>query len=379
VKTVADGAAGRVSFRYILAVFLVTRIALCTVAVIASTMAGRPREGVPLEPLTGIPAVDAWVQWDGFWYLRIARVGYANVDYKYLTDFDAAGFLPLYPWLVRYGSVLWDQPIGVALLISNAAAVCALVVFARLASLDFPADTVRRAIFYVCAFPTSFYLSSVATESLFLFLSVSAFYAARRRQWLWAGVAGALAALSRPVGVLLMPALACEYIVQEWSGDWKKYVRWVPLLLLPLSLASFAYLCWVTWGDPLAYQHRLDAWRGPTTWVGAPLVAWVRNARIYTGEFSFFDPLLSVALTALMIGTWMRNRFSYSVYFLVSLVAPLSGNLQSFSRYALVIFPAFLAFAQLGANPVVDRSITAIFLLVHGLYMALYAASYWIA
>ena len=235
MKTVADGAEGRVSFRYIMAVFLVTRIALCTVAVIASTMAGRPREGVPLEPLTGIRAVDAWVQWDGFWYLRIARVGYANVDYKYLTDFDAAGFLPLYPWLVRYGSVLWDQPIGVALLISNAAAVAALVVFARLASLDFPADTVRRAIFYVCAFPTSFYLSSVATESLFLFLSVSAFYAARRRQWLWAGVAGGLAALSRPVGVLLMPALACEV---HHAGVVRRLEKVRPLGAAPVPAAQ---------------------------------------------------------------------------------------------------------------------------------------------
>ena len=86
-----------------------------------------------------------------------------------------------------------------------------------------------------------------------------------------------------------------------------------------------------------------------------------------------------MALTSVMVVTWMRTRFSYSVYFLVSLVAPLSGNLQSFSRYALVVFPAFLAFGQLGANPVVDRSISAIFLLVRGLFMALYAASYWIA
>ncbi len=81
--------------------------------------------------------------------------------------------------------------------------------------LDFDRATAARAVLYLLVFPTTLFLSAVYAESLFLALTVAAFYHARRGQWWIAGALGGLAALARPHGVLLALPLAVEYLAQR--------------------------------------------------------------------------------------------------------------------------------------------------------------------
>jgi len=76
---------------------------------------------------------------------------------------------------------------------------------------------------------------------------------------------------------------------------------------------------------------------------------------------------------------WRSYRLSYSIYFASLLAASLSGSLESFSRYVLVMFPVFVCLGRLGERPLLDRCITSVFLLGLGLYMTLFAGSFWIA
>jgi len=84
---------------------------------------------------------------------------------------------------------------------------------------------------YLFLMPTGFVFSGVLTESLFLVLSVAAFRAAQVGVWWAAGVAGGLAALTRPTGVLL-----------------------------PAGLGVFMLFNWHLTGDPLAFVHTQKAW-----------------------------------------------------------------------------------------------------------------------
>ena len=74
------------------------------------------------------------------------------------------------------------------------------------------AHTARTTILLIAIFPTAFFFLAPYSESPFLLLSVSAFWFARRDRWALAGLMGALAALTRSIGVLLVLGLAVEAI-----------------------------------------------------------------------------------------------------------------------------------------------------------------------
>jgi Gpi18-like mannosyltransferase len=69
-------------------------------------------------------------------------------------------------------------------------------------------------------FPAVFFFCGVYTESLFLLLSVLAFYGARRRWWLLAIAAAALASATRMQGLMLVGVIALEWLAaQGWHLD----------------------------------------------------------------------------------------------------------------------------------------------------------------
>jgi len=56
-----------------------------------------------------------------------------------------------------------------------------------------------------------------------------------------------------------------------------------------------------------------------------------------------------------------------------------SGLLQSQDRYALVVFPMFIALAMLGKSERVDTTIRFVFITILAIMTALFAANYTIA
>ena len=75
-----------------------------------------------------------------------------------------------------------------------------------------------------------------------------------------------------------------------------------------------------------------------------------------------------------------QRRWSESAFVLLGVLIPLSsGLLMSQRRYMWVLFPVFILLAKWGANPLVDRLVTALSLLYAGLLIALFANGYWVA
>ena len=140
---------------------------------------------------------------DAWHYERIAREGYERRGPDGAPR-NTWAFFPLYPLLVRS---LPDFAIG-AVILSNLAFLAGLLLVAaaglRLGATN---EQVERAAFFIAFFPTSYFFSLPMTESLFLMVSAASFYFAAREKWWAAGLAGALAASTRFVGILLLPAL----------------------------------------------------------------------------------------------------------------------------------------------------------------------------
>src|SRR5205085_4568702 len=122
-------------------------------------------------------------------------------------------FFPVYPLVVRAAARLSGDYALSAMTLSNLFLLLALVLLHKTA-LVFGSDekVADRAVLYAAAFPTSYFFSVAQTESLFLLLSVGWFYAARREQWLAAGLTGAVASARRAIGIVLLRALLVLYL-----------------------------------------------------------------------------------------------------------------------------------------------------------------------
>lgn len=149
--------------------------------------------------------LDRWANWDGGHYLGIIINGYLPIQVV---------FFPLYPLLAKILTFLGVQAFWATMFISHAAALGALFFLFKLVLQETGSKTLaQKSIFYLLAFPTSFYLGAVYTESLFLFLTLAAFYFAINKKWILAFLFASLTALTRTVGVFVILAIAAEYYI----------------------------------------------------------------------------------------------------------------------------------------------------------------------
>jgi hypothetical protein len=357
---------------YCVKVFVGTRLALAVIGLIGVALLpdfSQVSEGVrgqlPIVPTSvsvpGWPAhpvtpgwhnlFTAWERLDALWFLRIATQGYAKTD-------ASAAFFPLYPALIAALSFVFGRhPFAASLVISNAAFLGALMVLFVLTRTEFSDEAGRKAVFYAAVFPTAFFFLAPYSESLFLLLALMSFWSARRRRWALAGATGALAALTRNIGVLLVAALVVE-AVHQWMerGRDRVPVKEVLWSLLP-GVGLGAYLLyWQTFsGDWLAPLHQQANWQrelaNPLVTLGRGTDDAFRFLGIYPGGYHTLDWLIAVPVLGAGIYAAFRMRPTYGVYAVATLLVPLASMfaarpLIAYSRYALPVFPIYWAFAR---------------------------------
>lgn len=337
-------------------------------------------------------------RWDSVSYLQVAHAGYQNPL--------STAFYPLYPLLIRIGSVVPVPPLIVGGLLSSVAAVAALALLHRLARLDLDARAAALTVLLVACFPTSVFLSATYTESLFLLLTVAAVYAARTERWWLAGLAGGLAAFSRSNGVLILVPLVLLYLYgprptlpSRRAGALRPPYRlkrdalW--LLVVPLGLLGYMAYLWAAHGTPfqaLTAEHKIwYRWfAGPFGALGVAFLHLPHDVSVVLqGRGSIVgtaDPLswnahelidFCFALIAIgaLVAAWRQVPRAYWLYALVSLAFLFSvpsklEPLASFSRYMLPLFPLFMGTA---AWMTPHRRLTVACLAVSGGLLALFS------
>src|SRR3989454_8052787 len=106
------------------------------------------------------------------------------------------------------GALLGGHPLLAGTIVSLAAFAGAVSVLYRLAAHELGEEKAWPVILLMSTYPYAVFYSVAYTESLFLFLTVSAFYAMRRGYLLPAALAGLGAGLTRPNGFwLALPLL----------------------------------------------------------------------------------------------------------------------------------------------------------------------------
>lgn len=170
-----------------------------------------------------------WQRWDTEYYLRIVQHGYSAND-------GTAQFHPLLSWLATPLAWLSGQPLLALMLVSSMAGALLILAFERLARLDLDAEAARTSTLLFFFYPTAYVIFAPYTEGLWLLCAVLCFLCARRGQWWLAGVAGALATLTRQQGLFLALPLAWELWEasgRSWKGAVATWRNWLALVLIP--------------------------------------------------------------------------------------------------------------------------------------------------
>ncbi len=298
--------------------------------------------------------LDMWARWDSGWYVSIVTRGY-SLSGPLEGVQSNLHFFPLYPYLVKavlaIVRLFAPGPEGVlaaGLVVSNGMLLIALALLRQLV-IERVGDgaLARRSVWALLLFPTGFFLSAVYTESTFLCVTLAAWLLAGRRQWAGVFVFGALAGMARPVGVLMALPLGLDYLASiRWR--WRAIglgalaalgpavglliflVAQYPVtnnLLLPLSSEAWGIRFTLPWETWLAPRQPTSVW-GVVAQIGVVVMAaaCLRSWRV------FRSPALTAQAT------------------LTAFASILTGSMTSYTRYALVAFPATITLAALPAR-----------------------------
>jgi hypothetical protein len=337
----------------VLPAWLVARVLVAAAYVVAIVVADRLTPGArPFQIDEGL------LTWDGTWYRDIALGGYER------TGVEGLRFFPLFPALGRVLGLGLTAAVGPALVVvANICSFVALVLVRRLVLFEGKGHAVaQRSVWFLALFPAAFVLVWGYAEALMLAAVVGGFLAARRHLWWWAVLAGAVAAASRPLGVLLALPIAIE-LARAWSSSTTRE-RIAGGLAVAAPLATLgAYLAWVRteYGDALLPFRVQDELRGTT--INPIARAWDGLGQLF-GPERFGDGLhvpfafLFVVLLVLTFRVWPA---SYGVFAGAVLLAALSAdNLNSLERYGLNAFPIVLTLAVLARDDRVDRAVLTV-------------------
>ena len=294
--------------------------------------------------------LDLFKNWDANWYLGIARDGYAA--HKYST-----AFFPLYPALLHLGGFLCHDLRDDGYVISNALLLASCFLLWKLVVRDYGRREVAdRAVFFFLFCPVSFFFSTIYTESLFFFLMLALAYLAAERRWIAAGCCGYLAALTRPVGILLIVLLAAEFLTVFLEHRKIADRSAPPIRQLPPTTPSFLASVFLTLAGLGSYclylahrfGHPLDFLLSEKHWDRHVAPPWVPFERfIYLGFYDvWFYAAGIMALVVFVLGLKFRLLPSHSLLCLIYLLAYVStSQLEALPRFLSVLFPFYITIA----------------------------------
>jgi hypothetical protein len=346
----------------------------------------------------GGPITEFALGWDGAWYAGIAKVGYFVPPAPSVSNLAFPPVLPLLAHLLgelfgALGVTIDDPDYGsyalAGLIVSNVAFLVALYLLWHLVAASHPQAVANRTLWLIAAFPAGIFWSAFYTESLFLLLVVGCLLAARRGIWPLAGALGALAQLTRWIGVVLVVVLIIEWVAARAKNangqdtgitlsdhetpGWGD-LGWVALI--PLSLALCTLYAWSVSGN---FWIILQARAGmgqtfslfPLTYARGVSLLWQSLAQsgpdrdlvltIGYGNsiYMWLDLCLPVIFAILGVIGWRQGWLLPGdlAWLIAGIIFPLStGTTFSMTRYLMPVWPAAVVLVRLGTRwPLIPR------------------------
>ena len=303
-------------------------------------------------------------RWDAAHYIHLIEEGYQgyteNGQHLFLV------FFPGYVWAARLLRLVIPSTALAGTVLSCLCYGGACCYLYRLAGEAYNGRVARDALLYMSLFPFSFFSGLVMTEGLFLLATTGACWYAWRGKWLAFGLFGALAALTRMTGLLVI-AVGVIRLLEAYrpleppvgkslGRCWKPLLLGLPLTLLPAA-GTLLYLLLNLWvdGDPFAFASHQEHWHQGYLWI-SQVVEYIGR---YLGDnlgrsfgWAVWAPALALFVGGLALLYWAALRRGHPAgllaYGFCFFVATYSLSwLLSAGRYLSTCFVLFLFLAKL--------------------------------
>lgn len=351
----------------------------------------------------GDAVLDGWLRFDGNWYRIIAGDGYSYTPGQQ----SPVAFFPGYPLAVRVASWVVGDPVVAGVVVSVLCGLAVACLFWRWSLRRAEPPVARLALALLLLWPYAWYLyGAVYGDALFLVAVLAAFVLVERGHPVLAGLAGAVATATRPVGLAVVVGLVAIVLEQRGVVRLAALDRWraarasvarrpsglhlldtdrrgrlrpadAGVLLSLGGLGAWSAYLWSRWGDPFLFatvqgSPGWDQAAGPHTWFkvtwfqqGKNLPGWLAEAwtssgpaadqawvkAVYAGGV-LLQGLLVLGAIALVPVVLRRLGWGYALYTVAVVGIPLIGSkdFQGTGRYLLAAFPCFVVLADLLAG-----------------------------
>ncbi len=198
-------------------------------------------------------ATDAGVRYDAIWYGAIVQHEYT---FKPGTPFSSIYFYPLFPLLVKAGSLLTGNVWIAGMVLGNACLFGAVAMheWMKLRGLQKQAPL---AVLLLLVFPGSIFFGFMYTESLYPLLCLATMVLYERSRFSSATACAFLLTLSRPTGLLI--AVWMVLAAAQSRRSWK---AWMPIAGTVVGIAAFGLYQKIAFGTATAQIQAAAHWPG---------------------------------------------------------------------------------------------------------------------
>jgi len=329
-----------------------------------------------------------WRRWDAGHYFTLAVHGYQASDpgpsvFGLLTPFGFRLFDMILPGKLDFAALVFSTLFfGIA-----------LTLLYRLCETYYgSAELGKQAVILTALLPVAFYFSAPMSESLYLACALAAFYFAAHGRYGASGVAGYLTVLARSQGVLMAGAgglLLLEGQPRDmpiWDRVLDTVRRGWPLVLVPLGYITFVVYRQLRGLPGLVetyYDYSYHFFVDPFTGIWLNIKFLSANPHFLTHP-DFITMGVCIVLFGLMLALRPHRRLPLLTFALGHLLLYWSkinwawGSYDevwysmSYTRYSLVVFPLWVAAADLLVKaPKWVRLVVQTILLLVLLYMSM--------
>jgi hypothetical protein len=305
-----------------------------------------------------------FANFDGPNYLIVAKSWYDKTFIR--LNFSAPipleyypAHLPFYPALIRLADLVLPGPVAM-LLVTLAGTLAALTMFyVYLKEFKLTKDPLFLTTVFLFL-PARFLIVRTvgSPEPWFIFFVLATLYFYKKGKYLWAGIFGALAQLTKSPAILLFASLCLYHCYLNWGKSFiqksaKDVTKIWPLLLIPISAIGLFFFYQLRTGDFLAYFHSGDNFH--LFW--PPFSIFSPKGQFWVGEFWLEDVIYIWLVFGVGLGKlWQKNLKLEAFFAGVFYASTLFVAHRDISRYILPIAPLVLiGYEKLATQPMFKK------------------------
>lgn len=311
--------------------------------------------------------LNEWLKWDANNYVRIATLGYGGYteELNGETLYTTLAFFPLYAWMIKLVNLVISNVNLAALVASTVCFVGGSCYFYGAIAMDYGKNIAKKSLAFLTVFPFGLFYGAMMPESAFFLTASACFYYTRKHKWAAAGIAGALAGLSRMQGVVLIAVTGAEWLeyykpiamikekrIKELVKNIFTKAIWIPFM--GIGLLIYLGINYHITGNPFQFvEYQSVVWGNEGQYFGKTVSeVWNRAftneltgvTRFTAGIAAIFFFVMAVVLMIYGIRR-IHNRYILFLVFYV-IMSYTHGWLISSGRYMSVAFPMFLILGE---------------------------------